>query len=102
DGFSAEEVLTTLEGEVNGAEQASLIFKCDGRACGHPNQWANRVFRQRLLYGSADLQRYRVYAFTGEQPGRLILYSASRSPSRQYLQAQWLEMAPEAIGAAAP
>lgn len=95
DGFSAEEVLTTLENAIGSWEQSSLLFGCDGRACGHPTQWANRVFHERLLYGRVDLQRYRVYALEGKRPGRLILYSASRSADRQYLQAQWLEMVAE-------
>lgn len=92
DGFSAEEVLATLEDKVRGSEQGSLLFECDGRACGHPTQWANRVFGQRLLYGRVDLQRYRIYAYEGEHPGRLILYTSSRSTDRQYFHAQWLDM----------
>lgn len=98
DGFSAAEVLAALETKMNTREHTGLLFHCNGRSCGHPNQWANRVFGQRLLYGAADKQQYRVYAVSGDKPGRMVLYSASRSADRQYLQAQWLQMAPE-IGA---
>jgi hypothetical protein len=54
-------------------------------------QWANRVFRQRVLYGREDLQRYRVYAL--EEAGaqyRLVVYSAARTADRQYLHVDLL------------
>lgn len=90
DGFASVEIVEELEAALADMPGATLLFDCAGRACGHPTQWANRVFGERLLYGRADEQRYRVYAFEGESPGRLVLYSSSRTPERQYLQTEWL------------
>ena len=90
DGFTANEVLAGLEAELSAGE---LLFSCDGRACGPGVQWANRVFRERLLYGRDDLQRYRVYGVDADW--RLLLYSAARTADRQYLRAEWLRVARE-------
>ena len=90
DGFSSAEVLESVEGQLVG-EQADLLFACDGRSCGHGAQWANRVFRQRVLYGRDDLQRYRVYQVGNE---RILLYASARTADRQYLHLEVLAMAP--------
>ena len=87
DGFTANEVLAEIEAEL---EADQLLFTCDGRACGKGVQWANRVFRERLLYGRDDLQRYRVYGVSNEW--RLLLYSSARTADRQYLHAEWLRV----------
>ena len=89
DGFSSNEVLEELEAELQDSE---LLFSCEGRSCGQGVQWANRVFRERVLYGRDDLQRYRVYG-SGEQEGgryRVLLFSSSRTADRQYLHAEFL------------
>ena len=68
-----------------------LLFACEGRACGHANQWANRVFGQRLLYGKSDEQRYRVIAVEDAAgSARVLLYSSARTADRQYLHADYL------------
>lgn len=93
DGFASAEVLAELEGELLALEGAELLFSCVGRACGHANQWANRVFGQRLLYGKSDEQRYRVIAVDNEAGrARVLLYSSARTADRQYLQADYLEL----------
>ena len=89
DGFTSREV---LEEAVETLADAELLYSCDGRACGQGVQWANRVFNERLLYGRDDLQRYRV--FGQEQAWRVLLFSAARTADRQYLHAEWLEIAP--------
>jgi len=94
DGFTSIEVMQELEaglGELDGTE---LLFDCDGRDCGNAVQWANRVFRQPLLYGREDLQRYRVYG-SGDTPRNLlVIYAAARTADRQYLHMELLEVAP--------
>ena len=92
DGFTSIEVMEELLARVEdaGAEQ---VFSCDGRACGHGSQWANRVFRQRVLYGRDGLQRYRVYGL-GENT-RLLIYASARTSDRQYLHAELLTGAQE-------
>ena len=69
DGFTSKEVMDRLVQQVEGMDSASKLFSCEGRACGHGAQWANRVFRERVLYGREDLQRYAVYAL-GKSPDK--------------------------------
>lgn len=93
-GFSSAEVMRTLLASVEKIEGVTELFSCDGRACGRAVQWANRVFKQRVLFGREDLQRYSVYALQGEGAGRLLVYSAERTADRQYLHVEWLQIAP--------
>tara|TARA_R110000772_G_scaffold238154_2_gene350061 strand:+ start:6731 stop:7318 length:588 start_codon:yes stop_codon:yes gene_type:complete len=96
DGFTSREVLQRLEQSLSRQESATRLFGCDGRACGSGSQWANRVFGQRLLYGRADDQSYRVYAVqTTGAAYRVLLYSGARSSDRQYLHLDILEVNPE-------
>lgn len=93
DGFAAIEVLRELEQQLAAAGTAELLFSCDGRACGNAAQWANRVFGQRVLYGTADRQRYRIYALeTGTVAFRVALYSGARTTDRQYLHVDILRL----------
>ena len=91
DGFTSNEVMAEAEQRL---DQARLLFACDGRSCGQGVQWANRVFRERVLYGRDDLQRYRVYDPLGDGRYRLLLFSSARTSDRQYLHAQLLSISP--------
>jgi uncharacterized protein DUF4892 len=93
-GFSAAELMAQLLDSVADINGASELFACEGRACGRAVQWANRVFKQRVLFGREDLQRYRVYSFEGTPRARLLTYSAERTADRQYLHVEWLVMSP--------
>ena len=42
---------------------ATVLFECEGRACGNSNVWANRVFEESRLYGRDDAQKYWVTAW---------------------------------------
>jgi hypothetical protein len=75
---------------LDSADNTKLLFSCHGRACGHGAQWANRVFRERVLYGREDLQKYAVYAIEGKPRYRLVTYSAARTEDRQYLRVDLL------------
>jgi len=93
DGYTSHEVLAAIEHRLHQVAGIELLFSCDGRACGSGAQWASRVFRERLLYGREDLQRYRVYRLAGEHAAGeqwLQLYATARSAERQYLHAQAL------------
>ena len=93
DGFTSLEVLEGLLAQVDELETQTLMFSCDGRACGNGVQWANRVFHQPVLYGREDMQRYRVVSI-GESPRYLMLiYAAARTADRQYLHAELLQLA---------
>lgn len=93
DGFTSIEVMDDLLVTLKEQEGTELLFSCDGRACGQGAQWANRVFRERVLYGREDLQRYRVYALQGNGGYRLVVYSAARTSERQYLHVDLLRIA---------
>jgi hypothetical protein len=90
DGFTSQEVLQGLVARVEAIEGSELLFQCEGRACGSGAQWANRAFRQRVLYGREDLQRYRVYSMAGGEGYRMAIYGAARTADRQYLHVELL------------
>lgn len=92
DGFSSIEVMEELEVALEAREGSSVMFACDGRACGQGVQWANRVFHQRVLYGREDLQRYRVYSLQADADYRLAVYSSSRTADRHYLHVDLLRI----------
>ena len=92
DGFTSQEVMEELLATLAAREGTTLLFACDGRACGQGVQWANRVFHQRVLYGREDLQRYRVYSLQGAAEYRLAVYSAARTADRQYLHVDLLRI----------
>ena len=93
-GFSAAELMAQLLDSVADIDGAGELFACEGRACGRAVQWANRVFKQRVLFGREDLQRYRVYSVEGTPQARLLAYSAERTADRQYLHVEWLVISP--------
>jgi len=92
DGFTSLEVMQGLTEKVEQLESSSLLFACQGRACGNGAQWANRVFNQRILYGRDDLQYYRVYALQTDVEYRLVVYSSARTADRQYLHVDLLRI----------
>lgn len=93
DGFTSREVMNDLLASIAQLDTQTLMFSCDGRACGSGVQWANRVFQQSVLYGQEALQYYRVYSI-GESPRYLLLiYAAARTADRQYLHAELLQVA---------
>lgn len=93
DDFTSAQVMKDLLDSVAKEEGASLLFACQGRACGQGVQWANRVFHERVLYGREDSQRYQVYGLQGDETWRLVAYSAQRTEDRQYLHVELLRIA---------
>ncbi|MDP5069773.1 MAG: DUF4892 domain-containing protein [Congregibacter sp.] len=93
DGYTALEMIDGLDARLALNEAATSSFSCDARACGSSVQWANRIFGQRLLYGTEASQRYRVYNIElGDDSYRLLLYGSARSSDRQYLHAETLKI----------
>ncbi len=89
DGFTSQEVFARLSEDVAGLAGSEPLFACEGRSCGNGAEWANRVFSQRVLYGRADAQRYRVFRITREsQTYWFLLYAGARTSDRQYLHAE--------------
>lgn len=93
-GFTSAEAVLEIEARLAEDSGARIIFSCDARACGSSVQWANRIFRERLLYGTESSQLYRVYAVErGEQRYRLLFYASARSADRQYLRGELIRLA---------
>ena len=91
DGFSATVLFEDASAEVEALAGSELLYSCEARACGGSVQWANRVFHQRVLYGTESSQRYRVYALRGAaREQRLIMYASARTSDRQYLHMELL------------
>ena len=94
DGVPSSEVLAEVEAALPAALDPQLLFSCDARSCGSSAQWANRVFSQRVLYGTASSQQYRAYRLEqGGQRYRLLLYASARTADRQYFHAELLRIA---------
>lgn len=93
EGYSSEEFVESMDLQLAGNASATLLFSCNARACGSSVQWANRIFEERLLYGTEASQRYRVYTLVNDaQRHRLLIYGSARSSDRQYLHAELLSL----------
>ncbi len=92
DGFTSREVAEELSGIIEGDPANVLLFSCESRACGPGVQWANRVFKQRLLYGQESLQQYRAYSLTQSVEYRLVIYNSARTADRQYLHVELVRL----------
>lgn len=91
DGFSSRSLFEEATTEVEALPGSELLYACEARSCGRSVQWANRVFHQRVLYGTESSQRYRVYALRdGEREQRLVMYASARTSNRQYLHMELL------------
>ena len=91
EGFRAEEFVDALGERVAEDPDAAVVFSCDARACGSSVQWANRVFHERILYGTQESQRYRVYRLArGDSNYLLLVYGSARSSNRQYVRVELL------------
>lgn len=77
-------------------DNASLLFGCDGRACGESNNWANDHFNVKQLYGTDASQFYRTYRIPSEPKAEdnviqvgdvyVTLYVVRRGNRRLYVQ----------------
>jgi outer membrane protein OmpA-like peptidoglycan-associated protein len=64
-----------------------VLFECHGRECGSSNQWANRIFDVRKLYGPERHQHYLAAQLnTDKGPLFVALYSIQRGNKRVYTQ----------------
>jgi len=95
--FTAAEVVEELEAELQDDSRAETLFSCEGISCGSSVQWANKIFGERVLYGTQDSQVYRAFALTRDsREFRLLIYASARTVERQYVRAELLSAdAPE-------
>jgi hypothetical protein len=88
---TANEVFTQAR-EALQAQNAKLLYWCQGRECGASSLWANAVFNQSILYGSDDQQAYVLARLAEPNADSLVaLYSITRGNRRAYLHAELLE-----------
>jgi outer membrane protein OmpA-like peptidoglycan-associated protein len=74
-----------------------VLYRCDGRACGESNQWANVQFGIARLYGIDREQHYSALRLTlaGAEPAYLALYTIKRGNKRIYAQIDLIEPEPD-------
>jgi hypothetical protein len=93
EGFTVDDVVADLDARLEDDPDAEIRFRCGGISCGSSVQWANSVFDERLLYGTQDSQRCRVWALTEDgNEYRLLIYGAARTVDRQYLRVELLSV----------
>ena len=90
---AADEVFTRAR-EALQAQDAELLYWCQGRECGSSSLWANSVFDQSILYGSDDQQAYVLLRLAEPRHNSVVaLYSITRGNKRAYLHAELFEAA---------
>ena len=81
----------------------SILFSCEGRACGSSNYWANDIFKRRILYGPERNQYYLAARSNTalENDPFLALYLITRANKRLYAYVEIIEseiaVAPQAL-----
>ena len=71
----------------------SILFSCEGRACGSSNYWANDIFKRRILYGPERNQYYLAARSNTalENDPFLALYLITRANKRLYAYVEIIE-----------
>jgi hypothetical protein len=71
------------------------LFVCTGRACGSSNDWANDIFKNRILYGPAQNQYYSAYQMPPGNPVSpyVTVYIITRGNRRIYAYVEVTELA---------
>lgn len=71
----------------------SVLFSCEGRACGSSNYWANDIFANRILYGLEHNQFYLAFkANSGaESEPYFALYIVTRANRKIYAHLEIIE-----------
>jgi outer membrane protein OmpA-like peptidoglycan-associated protein len=91
-GFSGTEVFAHFLSAISG--QTQELFRCQGRACGSSNFWANDILGNRILYGPEQEQFYVALSSSnsaGESDRYFVLYVITRGNRSVYAQLDVLE-----------
>jgi outer membrane protein OmpA-like peptidoglycan-associated protein len=91
-GFSGAEVFSHYLTAISG--QTQELFRCQGRACGSSNFWANDILGNRILYGPEQEQFYVALSSSnaaGESDRYFVLYVITRGNRSVYAQLDVLE-----------
>jgi hypothetical protein len=73
--------------------RAKTLFYCEGLNCGSSNDWANEIFRERILYGPDRFQFYiaTTFALEGRQFA-VAVYTTRRGNQRVYAHVEQIEL----------
>jgi len=91
-GFTGTEVFAHYVGAIPG--QTQELFRCQGRACGSSNFWANDLLGNRILYGPEQEQFYVALSSSnaaGESDRYYVLYVITRGNRSVYAHLDVLE-----------
>lgn len=91
-GFSGAEVFAHYLNSLSG--QSQELFRCQGRACGSSNFWANDLLGNRILYGPEQEQFYVALSAgnaAGESDRYYVLYVITRGNRSVYAHLDVLE-----------
>jgi len=84
-GYLAEEAFDYYVKQLPPSAQS--LFRCEQRACGESNNWANEHFQIKQLYGLNESQYYGVFTFThANSQHYATIYSVRRGNRRLYVQ----------------
>jgi hypothetical protein len=93
DLYTSVQLMNDLIAQLSEALSLEPLYNCEARACGSSAQWANRIFKQRVLYGRESEQRYQVFAVdVADVSYRIMLYATARTSDRQYLHGEVLQL----------
>lgn len=99
-GVSSTEVFSYfLQIIENGNDE---LFRCQGRACGSSNFWANDILGNRVLYGPEQEQFYAAMASSnaaGENTRYYVLYVITRGSRSVYAHLDVLDVAMDSMSA---
>jgi len=88
-----EEVMEYYRGLLSSLK-GRIIFSCDSRNCGPSNDWANEVFKERILYGHDRYQHYTVASITKESVSYMaVIYTIRRGNQRVYAHLETIKLA---------
>lgn len=73
------------------AQDAQVLYWCQGRECGSSSLWANAVFARSTLYGADDQQAYALLRLAPPRQHTLLaLYSTDRGTRQAFLHVEQL------------
>lgn len=91
DDYSSEDMFAHFSSQLNQLPH-KVLFECHARKCGSSNEWANRIFNIRKLYGPERYQHYLAVQIDAQQgPLFVALYSIKRGNKRVYTQLDLLQ-----------
>ena len=95
--YSGDDVYRFFQGYFE-EKSFERLFGCTGRTCGSSNDWANDIFKNRILYGPVQNQYYLAYQMSPGNPVSpyVTVYIITRGNRRIYAYVEVTEPAEKA------